>query len=266
MKNNKYRILFGAFLIVFLAAAGFCVYYYTTQKQKEQVYEELAKEVKATPEPTPSAEPEKTPEATEEPTPEPTPEAVIPIDFDKLWQRNADIYAWIQIPDTVVDYPILQSAEDNLYYLNHTVDGAEGLPGSIYTENINRIDFTDKNTVIYGHNMNDGSMFGGLHQYVDPAYMEAHPDIRIYTPEYIYTYRVFAAVTYDNRHILGQYDCNEEPQFQAFLDSVMSVRNIASHFSSETTATVDDRIITLSTCNGNSEQRFLVEAVLINEE
>ncbi len=140
-ENNKYRILFGAFLIVFLAAAGFCVYYYATQKQKEQVYEELAEEVKATPEQTPSAEPAKTPEATEEPTPEPTPEVVIPIDFDKLQQRNADIYAWIQIPDTVVDYPILQSAEDNLYYLNHTVDGAEGLPGSIYTENLNRIDF-----------------------------------------------------------------------------------------------------------------------------
>ena len=264
--RNKYKILFGVFLIIFLAAGGFCVYYYTVQKQKEQVYEELAEEVKATPTPSPTAEPAKTPEATEEATTEPTPEVVIPIGFAQLQQRNSDIYAWIQIPDTVIDYPILQSAADNTYYLNHTLDKAEGLPGSIYTENINQVDFTDKNTVIYGHNMNDGSMFGGLHQYVDPAYMEAHPDIYIYTPDHIYTYRVFAAVTYDNRHILRSYDCNDEAQFQAFLDSVMSVRNIASHFSSETTATVNDRIITLSTCNSNSEQRFLVEAVLINEE
>lgn len=263
--KNKYQILFTVFLVIFLAAGIFCVYYYVSQKQKEQVYEEMAAEAKVTPEPT--REVEKEPESvTEEPTPEPTPEVVIPIDFASLQERNPVIYAWIQITDSVVDYPIVQSASDNTYYLNHTVEGAGGLPGSIYTENLNRTDFTDKNTVIYGHNMKDGSMFGGLHQYTDPAYMESHPEIYIYTPEHKYTYRVFAAVTYDNRHILNTYGSNDEAGFQEFLDSLASVRNMASHFSSEVEAALDDRIITLSTCNGNSEQRFLVEAVLIHEE
>lgn len=274
-KRKKYKILFGIFLGVFVASAGYCTYYYVSQNQKEQIYEELSKEVRV---------PE-TPKAVEsaDPTPTPKKEKVkekakaskkkvketkvkIPIDFAQLQQQNPDVYAWIQIPDTAVDYPIMQSASDNAYYLNHTVTGAEGYPGSIYTENLNSQDFTDKNTVIYGHNMDDGTMFGGLHQYVDPAYMSQHSEIYIYTPEHKYTYKVFAAVTYDNRHILETYNCNEEAQFQDFLDSVMSVQNIASQYSSDIVATSGDRIITLSTCNGNSEQRFLVEAVLSNEE
>lgn len=271
-KRKKYKILFGVFLIIFIASAGYCIYYYVSQGQKEQIYKELSKEARVT----------ETPEVVEsaEPTPTPIKEKVkeksdtskkeskveIPIDFTQLQKQNPDVYAWIQIPGTVVDYPIMQSASDNEYYLNHTLTGAEGYPGSIYTENLNSQDFKDNNTVIYGHNMDDGTMFGGLHQYVDPAYMSENSEIYIYTPEHKYTYRIFAAVTYDNRHILETYDCNDEVQFQEFMDSVMSVQNIASQYSSDVTATVSDRIITLSTCNGNNEQRFLVEAVLLNEE
>lgn len=275
-KHKKYKILFGLFLVIFLASAGYCVHYYASQNQKEQIYKEMSKEARVTetpeipetPEPSETAEPTPTPEKEKAKSDKKKkkPEAEIPIDFAQLQQQNPDIYAWIQIPDTAVDYPILQSASDNAYYLNHTVTGAEGYPGSIYTENINAQDFTDKNTVIYGHNMDDGTMFGGLHQYVDPSYMNQHSDIYIYTPEHKYTYRVFAAVTYDDRHILEMYNCNETAQFQEFLDSVMSVQNIASQFDSNITVTAEDRIITLSTCNDNSEQRFLVEAVLLNEE
>lgn len=269
-KHKKYRILFIVFLIIFIASGAFCIFYYAEQKEKEQVYEKMAESAKVIETPAPSETPDDTPvpeeKKKETESPKETPKIDIPIDFEQIQQQNPDIYAWIQIPDTAVDYPIVQHAEDNTYYLNHTVEGAQGYPGSIYTENINRQDFTDKNTVIYGHNMDDGSMFGGLHQYIDPAYMNQHPEIYIYTPEHKYTYRVFAAVTYDNRHILETYDCNDEMQFQEYLDSVMSVRNIASNFSSDISAAVDDRIITLSTCNDNSEQRLLIEAVLFNEE
>ena len=262
-------------MVVFVVSAGYCIYYYAAQNQKEQIYKELSEEAKPdetpetviTEEPEPTVKQEKVKAKKKKPKAEKKKQkAEIPVDFAKLQQQNPEIYAWIQIPDTPVDYPILQSASDNEYYLNHTVEGAEGYPGSIYTENINNQEFTDKNTVLYGHNMDDGTMFGGLHQYVDPAYMGQHPEIYVYTPEHKYTYRVFAAVTYDNRHILQTYDCNDDVQFQEFLDSVMSVQNIASQYSTDITASVDDRIITLSTCNGNSDQRFLVEAVLVNEE
>ena len=189
----------------------------------------------------------------------------IPVDFDRLQQENPDIYAWITIPDTEVDYPILQRY-DASYYLNHTVDGQEGLPGSIYTEALNSKDFTDPNTVIYGHNMRDGSMFGGLKQYMDASYMKEHSQIIIYTPEHRLTYQVFAAVTYNDRHILQSFDFRDDQSYQSFLDSLRQVRNMSSYIDEETAVTTEDRILTLSTCNGNEQERFLVEAVLIDEE
>ena len=179
---------------------------------------------------------------------------------------NPDIYAWIEIPGTEVNYPIVQSASDREYYLDHTIEGAEGLPGSIYTENLNTTTFQDKNTVVYGHNMRDKSMFGGLKYYADSTHMEEHKQIYIYTPEHIYTYEVFGAVTYDDRHLLLSYDFNNTEDYQAFLDSLAQMRNMNTYINKERPVTTEDRILTLSTCTGNEQQRFLVEAVLIDEK
>lgn len=88
-------------------------------------------------------------------------------------ETNPDIYAWIEIPDTNVNYPIVQSADDDSYYLNHTIDGQEGYPGSIYTEKVNAKDFSDFNTVIYGHDMKDGSMFKDLHKFEDADFLNS---------------------------------------------------------------------------------------------
>ena len=85
-----------------------------------------------------------------------------PVDWEGLREVNTDVYAWITVPGTVIDYPILQHATDNTYYLYYNIDGSYGYPGCIYTENLNSKDFTDNNTVIYGHNMKDGTMFTDL--------------------------------------------------------------------------------------------------------
>lgn len=269
--NKKRKIAFFACLLVFLAAVAYLAGYYYRQQQKEAVYEQMAEESR---EPDadngiPEAENDLADTETEEPeeeTPEPEKEEIqIPVDFSSLQQENPDIYAWITIPDTVVDYPVVQRY-DASYYLDHTVDGQEGLPGAIYTESLNSRDFSDPNTVIYGHNMRDGSMFGGLKQYMDASYMEEHPEIVIYTPEHQFTYRVFAAVTYDNRHILKNFDFEDEESFQNFLDSLKQVRNMRSYVDESIDVTAGDRILTLSTCTGNDEERFLVEAVLTDEK
>ena len=187
----------------------------------------------------------------------------IPVDFDKLHQENPDIYAWITIPDTEIDYPILQSKEEDDYYLNHTVDGTEGLPGSIMTEYSYNLDpLTDPVTVIYGHNMKDGSYFSHHHDYQDESFRESHSTIEIYTENSIYTYKVFAAVTYDDRHILDTYDCKTAKGYQSFLDSLSTVRYMPSWTVEPLTVTTGNRIIILSTCNNNSDQRFIVGAVL----
>lgn len=258
-RNNK---LFWVFFVIFLGAVCFGIYYYTSQQKKEAVYEKMAEQNQVKEEPEQEEEPPKveTPPPAEEEKPE------IPIDFPGLQSTNPEIYAWIRIPDTEVDYPVVQRPEDDTYYLNHTVEGAEGLPGSIFTESLNKRDFTDPNTVIYGHDMRDGTMFGHLKKYMDSTYMEEHPLIYIYTPEHIYTYQVFAAVTYDNRHILRSFDFTQETQFQEFLDSLRDARSMASYVRDDISVSAENRILTLSTCNGNVQQRFLVEAVLTDEQ
>ncbi|MDO5406449.1 MAG: class B sortase [Eubacteriales bacterium] len=192
--------------------------------------------------------------------------AEIPIDFSVLEQENPDIYAWIQIPGTEVDYPVLQHAADDGYYLKHTAFHRRSAAGSIYTERANARDFSDYNTVLYGHNMADGSMFGGLKKYLDADYMKAHRDITLYTRDRVLRYRVFAAVTYDNRHLLESFQFDDRLQYQAFMDSLEDRRSLFSYLDASVPVTAEDRIITLSTCNGNDNQRLLVVAVLIPEE
>ena len=258
-RSNK---LFWVFFVIFLGAVIFGAYYYISQQKKEAVYENMAEQNQVKEEPEQEGEPPKveTPPPAEEEKPE------IPIDFAGLQSTNPEIYAWIRIPDTEVDYPMVQRPEDDTYYLSHTVEGAEGLPGSIFTESLNKRDFTDPNTVIYGHDMRDGTMFGHLKKYMDSSYMEEHPLIYIYTPEHIYTYQVFAAVTYDNRHILRSFDFAQETQYQEFLDSLRDARSMASYVRDDISVSTENRILTLSTCNGNEQQRFLVEAVLTDEQ
>ena len=110
-------------------------------------------------------------------------------------KENPDIYAWITIPGTKIDYPVLQSEEDNGYYLTHDQDGKENPSGALFTEDYNNKDFQDPITVIYGNNMEDGSMFGELDRYSDGRYMEEHPYIYISADngETTLKYRVFAA-------------------------------------------------------------------------
>ena len=95
-----------------------------------------------------------------------------PKNFAKLQKQNPDIHAWISIPGTNIDYPILQSGDDTPedFYLNHGTNKKYLYAGSIYTQRRNSTDFSDPNTVIYGHNMKNGSMFGTLKKYRDVNY------------------------------------------------------------------------------------------------
>ena len=192
---------------------------------------------------------------------------VIPVKFEELQAVNPDVYAWITVPDTDIDYPILQHASDNSYYLMHNIDGSYGYPGCIYTENLNSKDFTDNNTVIYGHNMKNGSMFAQLHKYEDPDFFDANREVLIYLPEEVLHYTVFAAYIYDDRHLLYSFDFADPDVYQKYLDSVFSTRNMSANIDKNTTVTKDDQIITLVTCIGSQpNNRLLVQAVLTDRE
>lgn len=189
------------------------------------------------------------------------------IDFAALREEaNPDIYAWICIPGTRIDYPVLQHPTDNSHYLSHNLDGSEGYPGCIYTESYNAKDFSDFNTALYGHNMKDGSMFAGLHRFEDAAFFEGHPYIYVYTPERLLAYEVWAAYEFSDAHLLLAYDTETERGIERYLEDAASVRSMGRNVREGLSPGAGSHIITLSTCvGGKPNSRYLVQGVLLNE-
>lgn len=189
------------------------------------------------------------------------------LDWEYLWEQNEDIYAWIYIPDTNIDYPILQHETDNSYYLNYNLDGSKGYPGCIYTENINAKDFSDYNTLIYGHNMKNGTMFNHLHKFEDESFFNENRYVFIYMPDKILVYDIFAAYKFSNAHILYSYDCFTEQGFSSYLEMVYEEYGESGNFREGVEVSGENHIVTLSTCvGGESESRFLVQGVLVEYE
>lgn len=110
-------------------------------------------------------------------------------------------------------------------------------------------------------------MFMGLHAYEDPQYLKEYNEVIIYTPNHQYTYRIFAAVIYNNSHILNSYDFENEEQRQLYLDSIYASRTMQSSIDDSVEVDTRSKLLTLSTCiGGQPNQRFLVEAVLTDEK
>lgn len=243
-------ILIGAGMVV----GGIGLKEYLDEKNAGNDYVELKEDVAV-----PTAAPQ--PERQEEKEP-----LDIPVDFEKLKEKCSDIYAWIQIPGTDIDYPIVQREGDNAYYLNHTIEGKEKIEGAIFTEDYNKRDFTDPHTVIYGHNMKNGSMFRQLHNYEDKKFLQENQEILIYQPDQILHYQIFAAYVYDNRHLMLSFDWNNPDIYAAYLDSILEQKNMNATIDHSVSVTEQDKIVTLSTCNGNDDERYLVQAVLVSIE
>lgn len=264
------RIAGGVLLLAAAACFAFALLNWKREKTAESSYTELKEEVtekeeqpeteEDVPEETPEEAPEETPTAAPEVSSEPE-SYESAVDFEALWERNADAYAWIRIEGTAIDYPILQKEGNDDYYLNTTIDGQSGLPGSIFTETVSARDFSNYNTVIYGHNMRDGSMFAALHNYADINFMEEHPYIEIFLPDQKLIYEIFAAVVFDDSNLNFTYDFSGETDRESFLEDISSTREMQSVVNTEKLAGTEDKLITLSTCIGDRpENRWLVIA------
>lgn len=217
----------------------------------------------STVEATPSSVPAEMPE-TASSQPETEESYVSPIDFASLQGVNPDIYGWLCIPGTEFDFPLVQRQGDDSFYLTHDSDGNESSAGAIFTESAyNSTTMEDPVTVAYGHQMHAGTMFGKLQEtYSQENALEDYGEVIVYLPEKELHYQVFAAVPYDNRHILYNYDCTDSRRFNAFLNSIYEVREIGAQFYSGVTVSTDDKVLVLSTClAGNSQRRYLVLAV-----
>lgn len=172
------------------------------------------------------------------------------VDFQKLLSINEEVVAWISIPALELEYPVTQG-EDNEYYLHYAYNKEPNFAGSIFLDFRNHADFQDQNTILYGHNMLNGSMFGSL-KHLD---VSTHPKIIVYTPESVQEYEAV-----DNRII----SVSEKEYYQTSFQGE-DFQAVLQGLSPEISGADGERILTLSTCNGNSAQRRIVRCRLIEE-
>ena len=212
-------------------------------------------------------EPEPIPDETPD-MPEPEPAVESPVDFEVLQAEHPDIYAWIQVPGTPIDYPIVQRFGDDSYYLRRDLDGNYSVAGSLFTEfQYNVDDFSDPMTVVYGHQMNDGTMFGSLQPYMTSHELGEGDLIYIYLPDCRKTYQIFAAVPYDTSHILYYHNFHTQEGFDRFIEKISTTRSLYANINEEFLPAFGDPLIVLSTCMvGNNQQRFLTVGVQVAEE
>ena len=207
-----------------------------------------------------------TPQTTQPPDPEPEieyKENSRNINFTALQDENNDIIGWIEIPGTVVDYPIVQTF-NNEYYMDYNVKREKSIAGAIFMDSDNH-GFEDNNIVIYGHNLNNGTMFAALHKYEEEAFYEENKYINVYTPKGQLTYEIFAVYERDDARILYQADFDDKEYYKSYLDSVLNGDN-KYYILEDIEVTTDDNIISLSTCVRNKAKiRFIVQGVLIDE-
>ena len=189
-----------------------------------------------------------------------------PVNFPSLQTvENDEIYSWLVVPNTLIDYPVLQSKSSDFFYLDHGVDRDYRFAGAIYSQFCNKTDYSDRVTVLYGHNMADGSMFGTLDNFSDPDFFSANKDMFIYTPDKQLVYEVVSAYIGDDSHILNSYDFSKDEVYRDFLNNVLHPHSVQSVVREGATLDINDRIVILSTCVDYGAGRWLVVGKLIGE-
>ena len=190
----------------------------------------------------------------------------LPVDFAQLQTEAPDIYAWLELPDTGIDDPVLQRAGADLFYNSHNAYGQYYMCGAVFSQSAyNGRNFDSPMTVLYGHStvLGQPGAFMELNNYADEAYFDAHREMRVYMPDGMYVYRIFAACVHSNEHLLYCHDFSDETQFDAFFSSLTEDTSPDSHIDAEALPQAGDKVLTLSTCySANKNLRYLVMGVL----
>ena len=186
-----------------------------------------------------------------------------PVNFEELQAVNPDIIGWLYMSSPEISLPILRSPTDDTQYLYHDAVGEYKKEGSLFVEHqYNSDDFSDLCTVIYGHRMSDGTMFGTMQATVsEDGYFDTERFIVIFTPNETKIYQIFATIPSDNKHILYYNDFNNAEVYASFVESVFSKSGLDVRLVEEAKPEYGDRILVLSSCLwGDRTSRFLVLA------
>ena len=269
MKKNVRKALRAVLLMVFVVSTALMVHQWLDNAGGEVAYNDAMDIAMQVIEPEAPAQPQPTEipvEATEPvtywvPVPvegDPVMEEMAEINIAALREENEDVLGWIRIPDTRIDYPLLQG-EDNDFYLKHTWQKQRNSVGSIFLEHLNRPDLTDFNTIVYGHNMRDKSMFGQLDNYSIEGFWETHPYVYIAIDSGVYRYEVFAFLQAPVDSVTYSIRPQRDDTKQEFIDYSME----HTWIDTGVRPVITDRILTLSTCTGRDySARNVVQARL----
>lgn len=242
-----YRIVCTILVIVMLVSAYQIWSIMSEYKAGESAYEEMEQFIDIPSQVPTTANPE-----AEEPTVQ-FPE----VDFESLKQINDDLVGWIYIPNTHVNYPVVQG-DDNSYYLNRLFNKKWNSAGSIFVDYRNEAGFTDPHTIIYGHQMNNRTMFNDLKLYEDQSFYDQQPVGYLLTPEGTYLIEFFSG--YVSSVDTNAWDLNFTPDsFVTWLEDIKS----RSAFTSQVEPKGEDKVVTLSTCSSAfANARFVLHGVL----
>ena len=184
----------------------------------------------------------------------------IAIDFYSLYEISKDAVAWLYAPDTEINYAVAQ-AEDNDYYLHRLLNGVSASGGTLFTDCRNDAGFTDWNTVIYGHNMKNGTMFASLMDYRIPGYYEEHPTMYLYMPGHRYKLELIAGYTTNINDVIYSIPATKEER-----DEIIDHANMVSSFMSGIAIGDEDKLVTLSTCSyAYNDARYVVIGRTVEE-
>lgn len=182
------------------------------------------------------------------------------VDFNKLKEQNNETIAWLKVNNTNVEYPVVKGT-NNSFYLNHSFDKSNNSAGWIFADYRNKFDNTDKNIVIYGHNMRDGSMFGSMLNILNAKWYEneENTNITLYTENEKCMYKVFSVYKIENEdyYIKTEFKNDNDNEFEDFIKTLKK-RSIKDF---NVDVSKDDNILTLSTCANNNKYRVVLHAI-----
>lgn len=184
------------------------------------------------------------------------------IDFEKLQERNSEVVGWLKVNHTNVNYPVVKT-NDNSYYLNHNFDKKSNKAGWIFTDCFNKLDGTDKNIVIYGHNMRSGIMFGSLKNVLKEEWYSNQENeyITFTTENETQIYKVFSIYQILAESYYTKKDFQSDEEYIKFLETIKE-RSIQKY---EINKEMKDlQILTLSTCADNNQYRVVIHAYKVN--
>ncbi len=263
MKRWLLYLLIAVFAIIF-CVSGYCLLSYQQESTKNaQLYDDLAQKVEQLRQTLPVEETVETDVPDDPSTDEPvsTEPTILP-EYAPIYELNNDLVGWIQIEGTTINYPVLQTPEQKDYYIDHNFEGKYSKYGAIYAQETCDVFAPSDNVVLYGHRMNDGSMFADLLKYKDKSFYENHKYITFDTLYSRQTYEIIAVFqiksVQSNTFQYHQFvDFEYESQFNTFMTRV----DVLEKYDTGTTAYFGDQLLTLSTCEKSyANGRFVVLA------